>query len=126
MDIKEIRRLRLKQWFTDRPIPTKEKSYFSQVLSGKVGIGERAARRIETDYEIPDGYLDIAFTEDELLEPEKPQITVLTTRQKQVLELLDALPDDEVDEFIDKMKERKRYYDKRLLELFNKLSEKNA
>lgn len=58
MEIANNRRARLKLWFEDRPIPEKEKSYFSQLMSGKASFGERAARRIERDYLMGDRYLD--------------------------------------------------------------------
>jgi hypothetical protein len=35
MEIAEIRRARLKQWFANRTLPEKEKSYLSQLMSGK-------------------------------------------------------------------------------------------
>ncbi|PXW40605.1 peptidase S24-like protein [Erwinia sp. AG740] len=59
MDIKEIRRTRLKEWFSERTIPEKEKSYISQLLNGKAAFGEKAARRLERDYGMPSGYLDL-------------------------------------------------------------------
>ena len=56
--MKEIRRERLRRWFADRTLPEKEKSYLSQLMSGKASFGERAARRLEHDYGMTDGYLD--------------------------------------------------------------------
>ena len=58
MDISEIRRARLKEWFTDRSFPEKEKSYLSQLISGKASFGEKAARRLEKDYGMGVKYLD--------------------------------------------------------------------
>ena len=58
MDIKEIRQKRLKHWFADKAIPPKEKSYLSQLMSGRASFGERAARRLESDYGMPVKYLD--------------------------------------------------------------------
>lgn len=58
MDIKDIRRSRLKQWFSNRSIPEKEKSYLSQLMGGKASFGEKAARRLEQTYEMGMGYLD--------------------------------------------------------------------
>lgn len=57
METKEIRRLRLKEWFKDRTLPPKEKSYLSQLMSGKATFGEKAARRIEQTYGMPGGIL---------------------------------------------------------------------
>jgi SOS-response transcriptional repressor LexA len=58
MDIKEIRRIRLKDWFANKTLPEKEKSYLSQLINGKGSFGERAARRLELDYGMPIGSLD--------------------------------------------------------------------
>lgn len=54
------RRARLKEWFADKTLPTKEKSYLSQLMGGKASFGEKAARRIESTYSMPAGYLDEA------------------------------------------------------------------
>lgn len=58
MKIADIRRLRLKEWFAERAFPEKEKSYLSQLISGKASFGEKAARRLEKDYGMGDEYLD--------------------------------------------------------------------
>lgn len=58
MDIVQNRRDRLRQWFEGKPLPEKEKSYFSQLINGKASFRERAARRIERDYNMGEGYLD--------------------------------------------------------------------
>lgn len=58
MTIQEIRRANLRAWVQQNGAPSKEKSYFSQVLSGTAPIGERAARRLERDYRMGEGYLD--------------------------------------------------------------------
>lgn len=60
MEIKEIRRKRLAEWFSSRSIPPKEKSYISQLLKGTGPFGERAARRLESVYGMGEGYLDEA------------------------------------------------------------------
>lgn len=60
---KEIRRLRLKEWFKDKTLPPKEKSYLSQLMSGRASFGEKAARRIEQTYGMPEGYLDAEYAE---------------------------------------------------------------
>lgn len=52
------RRARIREFFKDRDIPSKEKSYISQLMNGKSSFGERAARRLERDYGMGDGYLD--------------------------------------------------------------------
>ncbi len=58
MDIAEIRRSRLRTWFANRAIPPSEKSYLSQLMTGKASFGERAARRLERDYGMGYGFLD--------------------------------------------------------------------
>jgi len=69
MDIQEIRRQRLREWLKDRSAPAKEKSYFSQLLGGS-SFGERAARRLERDYGMGEGFLDI---EPNSATPEAPK-----------------------------------------------------
>ncbi len=59
MKIQEIRRANLRAWATQNGTPAKEKSYFSQVLSGTAPLGERAARRLERDYKMAAGSLDL-------------------------------------------------------------------
>lgn len=58
MDIYDVRRLRLKTWLDGRKLPPREKSYFHQLLNGTSSFGERAARRIEAEYDLGNGYLD--------------------------------------------------------------------
>jgi hypothetical protein len=53
-----IRRVKLLEWVTKNGTPTNEKSYFSQLISGKASFGEKAARRIEEDYGMGLGFLD--------------------------------------------------------------------
>ncbi|AKP34689.1 LexA family protein [Yersinia aleksiciae] len=65
MDIKDIRRLRLKEWFADKSLPEKEKSYLSQLITGKsTSFGEKAARRLESTYGMPVGHLDSAVAQE--------------------------------------------------------------
>lgn len=58
MEIADIRRERLRLWFANRTLPEKEKSYLSQLMTGKASFGERAARRLERDYGMGAGFLD--------------------------------------------------------------------
>lgn len=51
------RRDRLARWFSDG-YPENERSYISQLVSGKSSFGSKAARRIEGDYGMPEMYLD--------------------------------------------------------------------
>lgn len=78
MSTAEIRRERLKQWFANRSVPEKEKSYMSQLMSGKASFGEKAARRIENDYGMESGYLDRPLQPSEsdqhMAAPTKPDL----------------------------------------------------
>lgn len=58
MDMKKIRQTKLAGWFKDKTLPSKEKSYISQLMSGKSSFGEKAARRLERDYGMPPRFLD--------------------------------------------------------------------
>jgi hypothetical protein len=58
MTVEQTRRTWLKQWFASRTLPVKEKSYLSQLINGKTPFGERAARRLEKDYGMPNMHLD--------------------------------------------------------------------
>lgn len=58
MKISDIRREKLRAWFADRSVPEREKSYISQLMTGKCSFGEKAARRLESDLGMPDLYLD--------------------------------------------------------------------
>ncbi|MDW9227056.1 peptidase S24-like family protein [Burkholderia cepacia] len=64
MEISDIRRARLRQWFENRTLPTEEKSYLSQLMGGKAPFGERAARRLERDYGMGPGFLDTPLESD--------------------------------------------------------------
>lgn len=57
MNIKETRRQRLQEWFETRTLPQKDKSYISQIITGKSSLGEKGAARLETEYGMPAGYL---------------------------------------------------------------------
>lgn len=58
MSTKETRIARLKEWFSGKTLPANEKSYLSQLMKGSASFGEKAARRLEATYGMPDGYLD--------------------------------------------------------------------
>ena len=60
MGITEVRRANLRRWFENRTLPEREKSYLSQLMGGKASFGEKAARRLESTYGMPGGYLDAA------------------------------------------------------------------
>lgn len=65
MKISDIRRIKLKEWFSSRSIPSDEKSYISQLINGKGSFGEKAARRLETSYGMGDRYLDTPINSEE-------------------------------------------------------------
>ncbi|EHB3478021.1 hypothetical protein J4L45_000114 [Salmonella enterica subsp. enterica serovar Newport] len=112
--LKPIRRRRLKEWFADGKYPEKDSSYISQVINGK-SIGEKAARRLERDYGMPEGYLDEPFS-DSQGETKAAELLRFDFRQLKLLELADELPDSDVDEIIKQMEEKKRFYDGRFRE----------
>ncbi len=64
--MKKIRQLNLSRWFEGKTLPTKEKSFLSQLMNGKSSFGEKAARRLERDYGMPAGYLDSETQLDEI------------------------------------------------------------
>jgi transcriptional regulator with XRE-family HTH domain len=57
-DIQDRRRANLRIWVDAHGTPPKEKSYFSQLLAGTASFGERAARRLEKDYNMRPALLD--------------------------------------------------------------------
>lgn len=63
-ELKDLRSRNLKKWFLNKTIPQKEKSYISQLISGKASFGEKSARRLESDYGMPLCYLDKIQTDD--------------------------------------------------------------
>ncbi|MDC9620846.1 MULTISPECIES: hypothetical protein [Xenorhabdus] len=121
--MKNIRQQRLRDWFSGKTLPEKEKSYLSQLMNGKASFGEKAARRLERDYRMPDGYLDTDTNNSEL--GDQLQIT-LTPRQKILLELFDELPNSEADDLIKNLEEKKRHYDNLLEELLYKKKQKKV
>lgn len=85
----DTRRKQLKAWFADKSLPEKEKSYLSQLINGKSSFGERAARRIEADYGMPTGYLDL---EGDKLEVANHGI-VLTAEELELVKYFRGFPD---------------------------------
>ena len=57
-ELRELKAENLNQWFSDKTIPSKEKSYISQLINGKASLGEKSARRLEHDYSMLEFYLD--------------------------------------------------------------------
>lgn len=59
-ELTQVRRENLKKWFSDKVVPEKDRSYISQLISGKTpSFGEKAARRLESENGMPLFYLDI-------------------------------------------------------------------
>lgn len=86
-DVTSTRRQKLRIWFSANPIPKEEKSYLSQLLSGKASFGERAARRLESEYGMPAGYLD-----DGAEAPDTESL-LLPGRAQRILNVIARLPD---------------------------------
>lgn len=107
MDMKEIRRQRLKEWFSDRSIPEREKSYLSQLMGGKTSFGERAARRLESDYGMSPGYLDTP-KDGEPTPAQQP----LTEQQRRLISLFERLPESEKEPHIAALAAMVENYDK--------------
>ena len=84
MDINEIRRIRLEQWFADRPFPKEEKSYLSQIINKKTVCGEKAARRLEDVCGMGANYLDQPLEADD-----RP---VVSKQALEVAKAFDKLP----------------------------------
>lgn len=112
MDMKEIRRLRLKEWFSSRSIPEREKSYLSQLMGGKTSFGERAARRLEGDYGMSPGYLDTPLDNEPV-----PSQAPLTEQQQRLINLFERLPESEKEPHIASLAAMVENYDK----LFNEM-----
>lgn len=66
-ELKELRAKNLKQWFSNKTVPPKEKSYISQLINGKASFGEKSARRLEYEYGMPQFYLDKSNTDIDIL-----------------------------------------------------------
>ncbi|MGL9721778.1 hypothetical protein [Symbiopectobacterium sp.] len=113
MDMKEIRRKRLKEWFSDRSLPTREKSFLSQLTTGKASFGERAARRIERDYGMPDGYLDTDNDNENKIRNLNPQHLLL-------IELFDSLTESEAEQLLKDLRLKKKHNDKLFEEMLKK------
>ncbi|AWK15085.1 hypothetical protein SK355_00770 [Candidatus Fukatsuia symbiotica] len=116
MEMKEIRRQRLKKWFENRPLPQREKSYFSQIINGKASFGERAARRIERAYGMEYGYLDMHIDTNQCANSP----VVLSQRQKILLDMFDGLPKIEQQRFLQEITDRKNEIDQLVDEMMEK------
>jgi hypothetical protein len=89
MDIQDTRRENLRIWAKENGVPSDEKSYFSQLFGG-ASFGERAARRLERDYKMGDGYLDRAISSEQtvrLVPPATPPATEESMTSDEFIEL---------------------------------------
>jgi hypothetical protein len=111
--MQEIRRQNLRRWLEAHSTPAKERSYFSQLLAGKASFGEKAARRLEKDYAMGEGFLDTptgwpsapaqaSFHVAEQVAEHNVSSTRLTQGVSETIEhlgrLLDALPPEKQSE----------------------------
>src|SRR5260364_374042 len=109
MNVAEIRRLRLKQWFADRTLPEKEKSYVSQLIHGKASFGERAARRLERDNGMGSKFLD----KDAETQIDTESTFTIHSRTQAIFNLITSLSKTDQDKLIHAL-EKKLYYEKRI------------
>lgn len=131
MELVEIRRARLKEWFGDKKLPPKDASFISQVIGGKF-IGEKAARRLERDHGLPDLFLDTPFEEEVSISDKPLSAQVAKATPEKLLRLqkcLEILPNEDadalMDEFIERAEERNRYFERLLQEYIQKNKLKN-
>ncbi|MDJ7441966.1 hypothetical protein [Salmonella enterica] len=134
MNKTDIRRNRLKDWFTERTLPAREKSYLSQLITGRASFGERAARRLESEYGMPDNYLDTPYGEEE----KTPKLgfainksikyttsqKTLNEQEQEILNLLQWLPSSEVDALIEEFKKKAAAYKSLVEEILAKQQKK--
>lgn len=91
MNLTDNRRKNLKRWFSDNSVPAHEKSYISQLISGKASFGEKAARRLEDTYGMGSGYLDapIDTSKHDFLKTKKQQHPLI----QQIIALMESTDD---------------------------------
>lgn len=90
MDIQDIRRANLSRWLETHSVPAKEKSLFSQIKAGS-SFGERLARRLESDYAMGDGFLDLDPLADSSNTGQKVPLTADALNLIQWITRLDAI-----------------------------------
>jgi hypothetical protein len=92
----ERRRANLRRWVAGNGTPAKEKSFFSQLKSGSAPFGEKVARRLEVQYKMGDGYLDVRSPDEvppgpTLAElPEGVHYDIVTTQERNLITLFRA------------------------------------
>lgn len=123
--ITENRRRRLREWFAGKNLPPLEKSYLSQLMTGRASFGERAARRIERDYGMPEGYLDTPLQIPGRDRKDYDRVKKLTDQQKEFLSLLDKLPTYEINKLLEEMRKKCEFYEVILDEFLEKRRKNN-
>lgn len=89
MDITDIRRANLRRWIAEHGTPPKEKSLFSQ-LKSTGSFGEKVARRLEDQYKMGEGFLDVPGAEvadapEAANLPESMRLTIETARELRLI-----------------------------------------
>ncbi|EBQ9001297.1 hypothetical protein BHM34_17350 [Salmonella enterica subsp. enterica serovar Toucra] len=124
-NIADNRRRRLREWFAGKNLPPLEKSYLSQLMTGRASFGERAARRIERDYGMPEGHLDIPLHIPGRDRKDYDRIKKLTDQQREFLSLLDKLPTYEINKLLEEMREKCNFYEAIVDEFLEKRRKNN-
>lgn len=95
------RRARLRQFFAGKTIPEKDKSLISQIFSGRSSVGEKLAERLEREYDMGPGYLDMPADEASMVREDHGtyQVGNIATppRPISVYDQGDPVLDDEVE-----------------------------
>jgi hypothetical protein len=93
------RRERLSKWLADNPA----EEDFSDIIAGDVPFTDKTARRIESDLNLPIGYLDA--------EMQQSQGLTLSVDEKELLYLFHKLPKNAKDEVMIFVREKAVFYD---------------
>lgn len=128
MDKAEIRRNRLKDWFSERTLPAKEKSYLSQLITGRASFGEKAARRIESQYGMPNNHLDTPYSDEiegtRYISLRRSPPKKLEVQQQEIIDCLQWMPSSEIESLIEELKKKKEYYENIVNEILAKQQKK--
>lgn len=89
----QLRRQKLAEWMADDANKTRyqaEKSFFSQLKSGALPFGEKAARRIEAAYGMPHKFLDGAAEDSGTSIPLSREY--ISKREEELIQILRGVP----------------------------------
>lgn len=86
-------------------------------MGGNSSFGEKAARRLEQTYGMPDGFLD---QDNSVTSISDVKYKELSKEQIELLELYDSLPKEEAQKFLREMKAKKAHYDAIFEEMLKK------